>query len=749
MKTGDTEHAGAAAESFVRACPAERWQDSEAAGRSVGRSTGEATQNHGRPEDPEGVRRRSRDAEKGRRAGAAPLVTVVIPCYNQAHFLGEAIESVLAQSHPNLEVIVVDDGSPDNTSEVAAHYPRVRCVRQENQGLSAARNSGLAVSEGEYVVFLDADDRLLPEALEAGLECFEAHPECAFVHGDYRFIAVDGSFAGRSRQHVVGEDHYATLLQGNYITMPATVMYRRAVFETVGGFDTFLGACEDYDMYLRVARRFPVCGHEKVVAEYRGHGANMSHNAALMLSTSVSVLRSQRKYAKEDKHHRKAYETGMGLSRYWYGAPLIDEVRARIRERDWKRVVRGVLVLLRYYPLGLALLNKRRMENTKRRMKRRRLAQRLQARKQELEVCERRLKESKSSQESESASAKERQEVQRLRRRTRRLKRRVQDLDRQARTGRNGKVRKLLKRLGRIRAKAVSYRISGFRNRIKPSMRRLRNEVRLRIRRLRSLVRRKLVRRVKPRVRRFRRLVELVRLLGFTQSIRFVARRLRGASIIALKVPGVRTPLFCRTFGSDPWVLRGVFWAQHYEVTLQEPPQLIIDGGANVGYASIYFASKYPDAQIIAIEPDPENCALFRRNCAAYANVELIQGALWTSSTDLVIENPTDESWGFRVVEAPSSTNCSFKGFTVADILARSGNQHIDLLKLDIESSEEYLFSSDYSNWIGRVKNLVIELHGQRSRNVVLDAIKDCDFYVFQDGQHIVFEKKSAQDSLS
>ena len=107
--------------------------------------------------------------------------------------------------------------------------------------------------------------------------------------------------------------------------------------------------------------------------------------------------------------------------------------------------------------------------------------------------------------------------------------------------------------------------------------------------------------------------------------------------MIALKVPGVRTLLFCRTFGSDPWVLRGVFGAQHYEIALRDPPQLIIDGGANVGYASVYFANKYPNAQIIAIEPDPENCALFYKNCAAYPNVELIQGALWTTSADLVI----------------------------------------------------------------------------------------------------------------
>src|SRR5918998_6058271 len=211
-----------------------------------------------------------------RRPSVAGLVSVVIPCYNQAHFLGEAIESVLAQSYPNFEIIVVDDGSTDDTSEVAGSYPKVRLVRQENQGLSGARNAGLARSEGEYVVFLDADDRLLPEALETGLEYLDAHPECAFVHGHYRYITVDGLplYNSERPQPVIAEDrHYAELLHNNYIAMLATVMYRRAVFESVGGFDTSLSACEDYELYLRIARRFLVCSHEKLIAEYRLHDA--------------------------------------------------------------------------------------------------------------------------------------------------------------------------------------------------------------------------------------------------------------------------------------------------------------------------------------------------------------------------------------------------------------------------------------------------------------------------------------------
>jgi FkbM family methyltransferase len=230
--------------------------------------------------------------------------------------------------------------------------------------------------------------------------------------------------------------------------------------------------------------------------------------------------------------------------------------------------------------------------------------------------------------------------------------------------------------------------------------------------------------------------------------MRFLTRRLLGAQTVALRVPGVRTPLFCRTFGSDPWVLRGVFAEQQYEIALHDSPHLIIDGGANVGYASVYFANKYPNAQIIAIEPDPENCALFRKNCAAYPNVELIQGALWPSNTDVVIENSTAESWAFRVVEAPSSTNHNFKGFTVTDILRHSGKHHIDLLKLDVEGSEEQLFSSNYESWIGHVNNMVIELHDQRCRNVVFTATQDCGFSVSQTGTHVIFKREASQDQL-
>src|SRR5215218_167149 len=247
------------------------------------------------------------------------VVSVVIPCYNQAHFLGEAIESVLCQSYQGFEVIVVDDGSQDDTAQLALAYAaedaRVRLVRQENRGLAGARNRGLRESTGEYMVFLDSDDRLMKEALEVGVRELESHPECAFVSGHYRAISAEGDAYAVPRQHRVDGDHYLALLRDNYISMPASVMYRRWVFGEVGGFDGTVDAAADWDLYLRVARRFPIHHHGEVVAEYRWHGANMTADPALMLRSTVSVLRGQRQLVEGNKRYEEALEEGIKLFR--------------------------------------------------------------------------------------------------------------------------------------------------------------------------------------------------------------------------------------------------------------------------------------------------------------------------------------------------------------------------------------------------------------------------------------------------
>jgi len=284
---------------------------------------------------------------------------VVIPCYNQARFLGEAIESILSQGYSDFEVIVVDDGSQDDTEKVASRYAtedsRVKLVRQENRGLAGARNTGLAEARGEYVVFLDSDDRLVGGALEVGVRELGSHPRCAFVSGICRKITADGSVVPEWEQFRVRDDPYLELLRSCPIYVP-TVMYRRSVFEAVGDFHTWYKAAEDYDLYYRILARFPVYCHETQVAEIRRHDTNMTHDRTSMLKYNMTALRSQRKRVKGDTRYREAYKAGERLWRDWHGTPVVKEVRMHIREGRWGRGLKGMLALLRYYPQGIPLL---------------------------------------------------------------------------------------------------------------------------------------------------------------------------------------------------------------------------------------------------------------------------------------------------------------------------------------------------------------------------------------------------------
>jgi len=278
-------------------------------------------------------------------------VCIVIPCYKHAHFLADAIESALGQTHPDVEIVVVDDGSPDNTREVAARYAGVRYVRQENQGLAAARNRGLRESHSPYLVFLDADDRLLPNALAAGLACFSAHPTCAFVSGGFRFMGADDRAQGAPVIPQIDTDQYVEMLRCSYISMHATVMFRREILTLVNGFDPSLIVCEDFDLYLRIVRQHPVCCHGSIVAEYRRHTANVSSDSRLMLKTALRVLGSQWPYVKADARRREAYRAGRRFWKSYYGLELIQEIKQSARRGDQWRAISASLALLWLAPV--------------------------------------------------------------------------------------------------------------------------------------------------------------------------------------------------------------------------------------------------------------------------------------------------------------------------------------------------------------------------------------------------------------
>jgi hypothetical protein len=246
-------------------------------------------------------------------------VSVVIPCYNHGRYLPEALASVWAQDYPAVEIIVIDDGSTDDTRAVSQRYASVRYYYQPNQGPSAARNAGIAHSRGEYLVFLDADDWLLPQALSSNAAHLHQNPKLAFVSGGHQKVhAATGRTT--TEQQTVPINHYYHLLWGNYIGMHAAVMYQRWAFEAVQ-YDPTLRYCEDYDVYLQLARRFPVASHGQPIAAYRLHDTNSSANAAVMLAAALAVLTRQQPRLRSAEE-AQAYAGGLANWQSYYG-PLL------------------------------------------------------------------------------------------------------------------------------------------------------------------------------------------------------------------------------------------------------------------------------------------------------------------------------------------------------------------------------------------------------------------------------------------
>jgi glycosyltransferase involved in cell wall biosynthesis len=222
--------------------------------------------------------------------GSKPTVAVVITTYNHAVFLADAIESCLAQTVAPDEIIVVDDGSTDDPAAVAAAYPQVAFIRQENQGVSAARNAGMEAASSERVIFLDADDRLCPNAVGAGHAAFAGAPDAGFVYGAWQWIDVDGRDIGSLNYTPIGPHPHLDFLRRNPVGMHAAVMYDRHRLQSCGGFDVTLRRSEDFDAFLRVTQRYPVASYGDKVAEYRRHGSNTSNNSVAQLAFLLKVL---------------------------------------------------------------------------------------------------------------------------------------------------------------------------------------------------------------------------------------------------------------------------------------------------------------------------------------------------------------------------------------------------------------------------------------------------------------------------
>ena len=220
-----------------------------------------------------------------------PEVSVIIPSYNSARYLADAVDSVLSQSFRDLEVLVIDDGSTDDTATVARRYRRpVRYLRQENQGVAVARNRGIAESLGRYIAFLDADDTWLPAKLEAQLEALGKNPGYRACYTAFTVVSSQLAPIQVSRSNRRAGTLEDLLLRGNVIGSICTVLCERSLLESAGGFDPSLSQCADWDMWTRLAVFTEFLYVDRPLVTYRQHTANMSRNAALLEQDSLRVL---------------------------------------------------------------------------------------------------------------------------------------------------------------------------------------------------------------------------------------------------------------------------------------------------------------------------------------------------------------------------------------------------------------------------------------------------------------------------
>ena len=239
-----------------------------------------------------------------------PTVSVIIPTYNRAHLVGRAIQSVLNQTYQDFEVIVVDDGSTDNTEEIIKEFQkkdeRIKYIKHEkNKGGSAARNTGIKAARGAYIAFLDSDDEWLPEKLKKQMKFFKnASPEIGVVYTG--FIYKDELGGGTSKQHIPKKRGwiFEDILAGNCVGTTSTVIVKRKCFEKAGLFDENLPSCQDWDMWIRLAKECQFDFIEDVLVKYYTHKTRISTDLEATIKGRAIILN---KFYTEFVSRRKTY----------------------------------------------------------------------------------------------------------------------------------------------------------------------------------------------------------------------------------------------------------------------------------------------------------------------------------------------------------------------------------------------------------------------------------------------------------
>lgn len=213
--------------------------------------------------------------------------------------------------------------------------------------------------------------------------------------------------------------------------------------------------------------------------------------------------------------------------------------------------------------------------------------------------------------------------------------------------------------------------------------------------------------------------------------------------VIKLSIPQCKKPILLRANTSDIPLFRQIFLAEGFDIREIENPRVIVDGGANIGCSSLYFANKYPNALVLAIEPEESNYEMLRKNVSSYQNIKTIKAAIWDRKTFLRIENPEANKCSFRVQECDNHTHECLEAISINEVLSICPGRLIDVLKLDIEGAEKQIFSNS-PTWLEKIGTLIVELHERYSEGcteVFYRAVSKYDFQEYRKGEKIVLHR--------
>ncbi|AKQ41277.2 UDP-hexose transferase [Aurantiacibacter atlanticus] len=288
------------------------------------------------------------------------MLTIVIPAYNAGSFIGETLQSLESLGEGFAGAIVVDDGSSDDTRTVVGQHPQVRLVSQKNAGVSAARNHGLSLVETPFVWFLDADDILLPSAIEHALAAFAQYPDAPFVYGSIEEIDSFGKLLKKVPLQPGLQD--LDMVLNGAIPRPSQTAFSTAHIRAAGGFDTSLSLCEDFELYTRLlADGAEAYCHGHPAVRYRRHDGQATHRVSAMMQASLGVVR---KAAGES-------DTAAALERSWerrLGGYIPIEVLRHLSAGRLEQARSALMIYLRAFPasaLGTLDIMKKRLKGTR------------------------------------------------------------------------------------------------------------------------------------------------------------------------------------------------------------------------------------------------------------------------------------------------------------------------------------------------------------------------------------------------